>query len=447
MVSARRAVGITRRPVRGPSSTSVCVLIASISGTTRCGRSRFDQRARPRRRRACPARGCGARPASPARPRGDRRRSLPRRSVAVRSPLLCPVPRSRAAARGSRAGTAVFRSDLFGHGHARFEGNAQFTRCRQCIPQSVSLRCLAHAPTALPRWLACALATVLLAGCGESEPFARLSGLMLDDALGEVSGMAACAGTRTCCGWRTTAATRRSLYRGEPARQPARARPGRGRGQHRLGGPRRVRPRWAPPLLVADTGDNGGLRHAATAYAIEEPASLEDTVLRRWSVSFRWPDGPRDCEAAFVDAGRGQGAAGFEETPSAGTVRGPAATARGDHPRWRAASAPRRRAAGRCAIAAGPAQVARLVGQGHRRRRLARRPHAGRPHLPGRAVLPAPAGPVLGAGGRAQAADRARRRRCRCRPRALAWSANGAGLFTPAANPPGPDLLAGSTGG
>ena len=60
-------------------------------------------------------------------------------------------------------------------------------------------------------------------------------------------------------------------------------------------------------ILVADTGDNGGLRRTLQLHAIEEPASLEDTVLRpAWSVSFRWPDGPRDCEAAFVDATAGK---------------------------------------------------------------------------------------------------------------------------------------------
>jgi hypothetical protein len=60
-------------------------------------------------------------------------------------------------------------------------------------------------------------------------------------------------------------------------------------------------------LLIADIGDNGGLRHTLQLHAVEEPASLRDASLRpAWSVSFRWPDGPRDCEAAFVDAAAGK---------------------------------------------------------------------------------------------------------------------------------------------
>ena len=60
-------------------------------------------------------------------------------------------------------------------------------------------------------------------------------------------------------------------------------------------------------LLIADTGDNGGLRRTLQLHVIEEPATLEDTTLRpAWSVAFRWPDGARDCEAAFVDADAGK---------------------------------------------------------------------------------------------------------------------------------------------
>jgi hypothetical protein len=55
-------------------------------------------------------------------------------------------------------------------------------------------------------------------------------------------------------------------------------------------------------LLVADTGDNGGLRRTLQLHAIEEPARLENARLKpAWSIAFRWPDGPRDCEAVAVD--------------------------------------------------------------------------------------------------------------------------------------------------
>jgi hypothetical protein len=55
-------------------------------------------------------------------------------------------------------------------------------------------------------------------------------------------------------------------------------------------------------LLVADIGDNGGLRRELQLRVVAEPATLSDqTVPIAWTVRFRWPDGPRDCEAVAVD--------------------------------------------------------------------------------------------------------------------------------------------------
>src|SRR3546814_2216137 len=64
-------------------------------------------------------------------------------------------------------------------------------------------------------------------------------------------------------------------------------------------------------LLVADTGDNGGLRRSLQLHAIEEPTSLDEVAQHAplepaWSIAFRWPDGARDCEAVAVDAQRGE---------------------------------------------------------------------------------------------------------------------------------------------
>jgi hypothetical protein len=61
-------------------------------------------------------------------------------------------------------------------------------------------------------------------------------------------------------------------------------------------------------LLVADTGDNGGIRKQLALYVIEEPARLRDgdTLKPAWTIDFRWPDGARDCEASAVDAARGE---------------------------------------------------------------------------------------------------------------------------------------------
>jgi len=61
-------------------------------------------------------------------------------------------------------------------------------------------------------------------------------------------------------------------------------------------------------LLVADTGDNGGIRKLLTLYVIEEPERVLDGGKLRpaWTIRFRWPDGARDCEATAVDAANGE---------------------------------------------------------------------------------------------------------------------------------------------
>ena len=59
-------------------------------------------------------------------------------------------------------------------------------------------------------------------------------------------------------------------------------------------------------LLVADTGDNGGIRQQLLLHVLEEPVSLDRPAPVAWTLRFRWPDGPRDCEAAAVDPVRGE---------------------------------------------------------------------------------------------------------------------------------------------
>lgn len=61
-------------------------------------------------------------------------------------------------------------------------------------------------------------------------------------------------------------------------------------------------------LLVADTGDNGGLRQTLDLVVVEEPEVITDgmRLTPAWKVRFRWPDGPRDCEAVAVDAAAGE---------------------------------------------------------------------------------------------------------------------------------------------
>lgn len=60
-----------------------------------------------------------------------------------------------------------------------------------------------------------------------------------------------------------------------------------------------------PMLLIADTGDNGGLREELALVVVPEPELVAGeavaSVRPRWVLRFRWPDGPRDCEAVAVD--------------------------------------------------------------------------------------------------------------------------------------------------
>jgi hypothetical protein len=58
-----------------------------------------------------------------------------------------------------------------------------------------------------------------------------------------------------------------------------------------------------PWLLVADTGDNGGLRQSIELIAVREPdpAAPVAPIPVAWKLEVRWPDGPRDCEAMVVD--------------------------------------------------------------------------------------------------------------------------------------------------
>ena len=154
--------------------------------------------------------------------------------------------------------------------------------------------------------LAGALAA-LAAGCNAPPPFTQLSGLMLDAQLDEVSGLAA---------------SRRhpdTLWMlndgGNDARLHAVSSRGSKLATLRIAGVANTD--WEdiaafdldghPYLLIADTGDNGGLRKTLQLHVIPEPSQLSDAVVEpAWSIVFRWPDGARDCEAVAVDPGSGQ---------------------------------------------------------------------------------------------------------------------------------------------
>ncbi|MBT8101967.1 MAG: hypothetical protein KJO95_03300 [Gammaproteobacteria bacterium] len=57
-----------------------------------------------------------------------------------------------------------------------------------------------------------------------------------------------------------------------------------------------------PYLLVADIGDNDARHKTRTLYIVEEPGvEKKEKATVDWRIDFRYPDGPRDAEAAAVD--------------------------------------------------------------------------------------------------------------------------------------------------
>ncbi len=148
-----------------------------------------------------------------------------------------------------------------------------------------------------------------LAACTSgAAPDLQLAGLVTDPALDEISGLAA---SRRDDGvlWALDDS-------GNPARLYALSRRGSRLGTFDVEG---VEKRdWEdlasfeldgkPYLLVADTGDNGGIRRLMQLHVFEEPADAAGSGRLRpaWSIEFRWPDGARDCEAVAVDVERNE---------------------------------------------------------------------------------------------------------------------------------------------
>jgi hypothetical protein len=147
-----------------------------------------------------------------------------------------------------------------------------------------------------------------LAGCSApAPPFAQLSGVVIDTRLSDLSGLA------------SSHAHADTLWAlddgGSPPNLFALGTRGGVQATFRVAGI--VNTDWEDLaafdldhhhyLLIADTGDNGGLRRTVQLHVVEEPQVLADGTLKpAWSIVFRWPDGPRDCEAVAVDAARGE---------------------------------------------------------------------------------------------------------------------------------------------
>lgn len=160
------------------------------------------------------------------------------------------------------------------------------------------------------RAVAAVFAIVLLGACarsGDSPTRMSISGFLLDPQMDEISGLAA---SRRHPGtlWLLDDG-------GNPARLFAVGPHGVRRATFRVEGVNKTdwediaafRLDGRDYLLIADTGDNGGLRRTLQLHVIEEPRTLENSRLTpAWSIAFRWPDGARDCEAVAVDVQRNQ---------------------------------------------------------------------------------------------------------------------------------------------
>lgn len=149
----------------------------------------------------------------------------------------------------------------------------------------------------------------VLAACadGNNPPGTLVSGVMIDPQLNEISGLAASRRHRDVLWLHDDG--------GNPARLFAVSARGRRLATLRLEDVPKTD--WEDIaafeldgrayLLVADVGDNGGLRKTMQLHVVEEPARIRNARLKpAWSIVFRWPDGARDCEAVAVDAARGQ---------------------------------------------------------------------------------------------------------------------------------------------
>ena len=155
--------------------------------------------------------------------------------------------------------------------------------------------------------LAALACCALLAACGD-RPQPRLTGVILDGSIDETSGLAASTRHRDTL-WLLQDGGNGPLLH-------AISRRGSRLASVRVAGVRNTD--WEDLdafeangrhwLLIADTGDNGGLRRTVQLHVVPEPDALVDgaTLRPAWSIVFRWPDGPRDCEAVAVDRQAGE---------------------------------------------------------------------------------------------------------------------------------------------
>src|SRR6478672_114497 len=152
------------------------------------------------------------------------------------------------------------------------------------------------------------LALALLAGCGDAgPPQPRLSGVVLDGKLDEISGIAA-SGRFTETFWVIQDGGNDALLHAI-SRRGSRLATVRVAGVHNTDWEDIAAFTWQGKhwLLIPDTGDNGGMRRTLQLHVVPEPDLVDGSQVRpAWSIAFRWPDGPRDCEAVAVDVAAGE---------------------------------------------------------------------------------------------------------------------------------------------
>ncbi len=164
---------------------------------------------------------------------------------------------------------------------------------------------MARRPAPTTALLAVLLAVV--AGCSAPPPFAQLSGLMLDARLGEVSGLAVSARHPDTLWVVNDGGNDAHIHAVSPRGSHLATLEAEGVDNTDWEDIAAFRLDGRDYLLVADTGDNGGLRRTLQLHVFAEPDEVADASVRpAWSIVFRWPDGARDCEAVAVDAASGQ---------------------------------------------------------------------------------------------------------------------------------------------
>jgi hypothetical protein len=147
----------------------------------------------------------------------------------------------------------------------------------------------------------------LLGGCSAPPPFAQLSGLMLDARLDEISGLAASRRHDDVLWMINDGGNDAHIYAVSPRGSKLATLQVRDVDNTDWEDIASFRSNGRDYLLVADTGDNGGLRKTLQLHVFEEPSAIADAIVHpAWSIVFRWPDGARDCEAVAVDPATGE---------------------------------------------------------------------------------------------------------------------------------------------